>query len=186
MKFYHIFKSGKRRAVGVTVALEVVEGENNGDAVTVHCGVAYCAPLERNFKRAMGREIAGNRLNTAKEQPQHKRFTFVTDSEKNLRSKVFNELLARSAITWATLIISKELDKIGDLRKDARISKQNGKGKVDCHPDRKHIISLMRNGCSMRYIEDTLRHFYPSNVDRQVSSSTLAKFKREYNIQVVR
>jgi len=63
MKFVHIFETKKKRTRGITVAYESVSRVPTSPAFyDVTCGVAYCAPVEKNYSRSLGRKISSNRL----------------------------------------------------------------------------------------------------------------------------
>ena len=68
MKFVHLFETKKKQTRGLTIAYECKRrlGDHDLAFYDVKCGVAYCAPVEQNYSRHMGRTISSNRLTCSK------------------------------------------------------------------------------------------------------------------------
>jgi len=84
MKFVHIFETSKKKTRGITVAYESTF-RGCGDAFNpsfydVLCGVSYCAPIEQNYSRPLGRKISTNRLSCKKCLANNFRFSMAVSS----------------------------------------------------------------------------------------------------------
>ena len=119
MKFIHIFETRKKRARGITVAYESIPRVPTSSVFyDVICGVAYCAPVERNYSRSLGRKISSNRLMCTKELVPTFRFQMVVSAadlkgvgmEYLVISELDRKLRGTMELLWAGSLVRRRLN----------------------------------------------------------------------------
>ena len=176
MKYYHIIRKRKRRMLGMTIAADARE---TSKGMLVTCGVAYCAPLENNFSRPLGRKIALHRMNfqdadhPTRVVPFYKHLEFSTPNIDGLKIKILKELVEVLPIKWARGLVNREIDLMTNVwkerqRQGLKVKKVGKKpprrlvakkkihkrprSKVDTHPKKQEIIVMLKRGDSARSV----------------------------------
>jgi hypothetical protein len=125
----------------MTIAADAQPVAAGGFRVT--CGMSYCAPVEENFSRPLGRRIAEQRMRfvekndegglTLRLVPYYKRFEFIVPDLDGLKIKILRELVGFQPIKWARGLIDSEIDamtKAWRERQGIKVKKVERKKKI--------------------------------------------------------
>ena len=112
MRYYHVFDN--KRSAGFTIAAEL----NRESPMRVDCAVSYCAPIEHNFSRSKGRMIAKSRLDSKKQMPLFKKFSFSVINPKGLKAQILSQLKAVLPLDWAYHLLDQEIERLYNIQKN--------------------------------------------------------------------